>query len=125
MDSTPGTYRGIPNSDEFVADIDACVEVRCTALHNLGDVDAIIAGYMLVADAPGYAEPETLVALLQRHLDHGHVGRPLATFHALQQGTDAPMLLLVSLKQSFSTRHSMIYLWSSPRDASPPYHRLD
>ncbi len=77
------SYRGVLDGDELVADEDAAVSVGRAALHDLGDVDAIVAGNVLVADPAGDAEPEPPRALDQVHLDDLEV-RP-ARYPSLHQ----------------------------------------
>jgi len=71
-----GTNRA-PDSNELVSDEQPSVNLSCTSLHNLGDVNAIVARYVLIADAAGYAESQTLRPLVQLDLHERQIaGHP-------------------------------------------------
>ena len=55
------SYRSVSNGNKFVSDCDSTVNVGCTALHNFGDVDAIISWNVLIADTSGDTESQTFV----------------------------------------------------------------
>ena len=53
------------DGDKAISDRDSSVSCCRTSLHDLRDVDAVVAGNVLVVDAAGNGEPETLGALDQ------------------------------------------------------------
>lgn len=53
------TNRCVFDHEQFIADPQPAVAVRGAARHYLGDVDTIVARYVLVAHTARYTEPQT------------------------------------------------------------------
>lgn len=69
------TYHGVPDGNQLVADEQPTVDLGGAAVHHLGDVDAVVARDVLIANAAGDAETEALVTLHQLDVHQPHVRR--------------------------------------------------
>jgi hypothetical protein len=61
-------YRRVADCDQLVSDQQPAVNLRRAAIHNLGDVDAIVTWYVLVANSTRNTEPKAFRALQQLNL---------------------------------------------------------
>lgn len=94
-------YQGIPDGDQLVADNEPAVDLGCAAFHDFRDIYPIIAGNMLIANAPGDAETEAFVSFDE--LDLRHLALPPPT-HALQHCTILSIITIPNSSISKSAR---------------------
>jgi hypothetical protein len=77
------TYDSIPDCDEFIADEETTIHLSSAALHHFSDINTVITGDVLIADATGDAEAETFVAFYQFDLHQSHIARLSPSSYAL------------------------------------------
>lgn len=73
----------VPHEDEFIADSKPAIDLSSTTIHDLGYVDTIVAGYVLITRTAGDTETKTFVALAQFDFDNTWRARLSASSYAL------------------------------------------
>jgi len=104
------SYWCVPDCNEFVTDTESSVSLGSTTVHDLGDVDAIIPGNVLVADATGDAEAQTFGSLDQFDLEDAGSSGWGAPPHQLQSHT---LIRMIDTKEDGMNNEQRYYYYTN------------